>query len=99
MMGCDGMDGILGVEGFDTSLAEGLLLMTPFSADDEKNADFVNAYKDKYGDTPDQFAADAYDGVHAVVEALKEPAWASTPTPPRLPRSFPRPCATLPLTA
>ena len=65
MMGCDGMDGILGVEGFDTSLAEGLLLMTPFSADDEKNADFVNAYKDKYGDTPDQFAADAYDGVHA----------------------------------
>lgn len=72
MMGCDGMDGILGVEGFDTSLAEGLLLMTPFSADDEKNADFVNAYKDKYGDTPDQFAADAYDGVHAVVEALKE---------------------------
>ena len=70
--GVDGMDGILGVEGFDTSLAEGLLLMTPFSADDEKNADFVNAYKDKYGDTPDQFAADAYDGVHAVVEALKE---------------------------
>ena len=46
--------------------------MTPFSADDEKNADFVNAYKDKYGDTPDQFAADAYDGVHAVAEALKE---------------------------
>ena len=70
--GVDGMDGILGVEGFDTSLAEGLLLMTPFSADDEKNADFVNAYKDKYGDTPDQFAADAYDGVHAVAEALKE---------------------------
>ena len=72
MMGCDGMDGILGVEGFDTSLAEGLLLMTPFSADDEKNADFVNAYKDKYGETPDQFAADAYDGVHAVAEALEE---------------------------
>ena len=72
MMGCDGMDGILGVEGFDTSLAEGLLLMTPFSADDEKNADFVKAYEDAYGETPDQFAADAYDGVHAVVEAMKE---------------------------
>ena len=72
MMGCDGMDGILDVEGFDTSLAEGLLLMTPFSADDEKNADFVAAYEDAYGETPDQFAADAYDGVHAVVEALKE---------------------------
>ena len=72
MMGCDGMDGILGVEGFDTTLAEGLLLMTPFSADDENNADFVKAYKDAYGKTPDQFAADAYDGVHAVAEALKE---------------------------
>ena len=70
MMGCDGMDGILGVEGFDTSLAEGLLLMTPFSADDEKNADFVKAYKDAYDETPNQFAADAYDCVHAIVEAI-----------------------------
>ena len=72
MMGCDGMDGILGVEGFDTSLAEGLYLMTPFSADDEKNADFVNAYKKAYGETPDQFAADAYDSVHAIAEAAKK---------------------------
>ncbi len=72
MMGCDGMDGILGVEGFDTTLAEGLYLMTPFSADDEKNADFVKAYEDAYGETPDQFAADAYDSVHAVSLALAE---------------------------
>ena len=72
MMGCDGMDGILGVEGFDTALAEGLYLMTPFSADEEKNADFVNAYKDAYGEVPDQFAADAYDAVHAVSLALEE---------------------------
>ena len=70
MMGCDGMDGILGVEGFDTSLAEGLLLMTPFSADDEKNADFVKAYKDAYDETPNQFAADAYDCVHGIAEAI-----------------------------
>ena len=70
MMGCDGMDGILGVEGFDTSLAEGVLLMTPFSADDEKNADFVKAYKDAYDETPNQFAADAYDCVHAIAEAI-----------------------------
>lgn len=72
MMGCDGMDGILGVEGFDTSLAEGLYLMTPFSADEEKNADFVAAYKDAYDEVPDQFAADAYDAVHAVSLALAE---------------------------
>ena len=72
MMGCDGMDGILGVENFDTSLAEGLYLMTPFSADEEKNADFVTAYKDAYGETPDQFAADAYDGVYIVKAALEQ---------------------------
>ena len=31
--GVDGMDGILNIEGFDTSLAEGVMLLTPFSAD------------------------------------------------------------------
>ena len=77
LMGTDGMDGILSVEGFDTSLAEGLLLMTPFSADDEKNADFVKAYEDAYGETPNQFAADAYDCVHAIAEALKKSKVAS----------------------
>lgn len=71
VFGCDGMDGILGVENFDTALAEGVMLLTPFSADDEKNADFVKAYQDAYGEVPDQFAADAYDGVHALAEALK----------------------------
>ena len=70
LMGTDGMDGLLSVEGFDTSLAEGVLLMTPFSADDEKNADFVKAYKEAYDETPNQFAADSYDCVHAIVEAI-----------------------------
>ena len=72
MMGTDGMDGILAVEGFDTALAEGLLLMTPFSADDEKNADFVKAYQDAYDETPNQFAADAYDCVHAIAAAIEK---------------------------
>ncbi|MCI5669076.1 MAG: ABC transporter substrate-binding protein, partial [Oscillospiraceae bacterium] len=31
--GCDGMDGILDIENFDVSLAEGLMLLTPFAAD------------------------------------------------------------------
>ena len=72
MMGCDGMDGLLSIKGFDTSLAEGVLMTTAFSADDPANAEFVKAYKDKYGDTPDQFAATAYDCVHAVAEACKK---------------------------
>ncbi len=69
--GVDGMDGILEVEGFDTSLAEGAYLLTPFSADatDEKTVHFVEAYKAKYNEVPNQFAADAYDCIYAVYEA------------------------------
>ena len=70
--GVDGMDGILTMEGFDTSLAEGVLLLTPFSADakDEKTVNFVNKYVELYGDTPNQFAADAYDAIYAVYGAM-----------------------------
>lgn len=69
--GVDGMDGILEVEGFDTYLAEGAYLLTPFSADatDEKTTHFVEAYKAKYNEVPNQFAADAYDCVYAIYEA------------------------------
>ena len=71
--GVDGMDGILTLEGFDTSLAEGLMLMTPFNADstDEKTAAFVKKYQEQFGDVPNQFAADAYDCVYAYKEALE----------------------------
>ena len=69
--GVDGMDGLLGVENFNTELAEGAFLLTPFSADatDDKTVAFVNSYKEKYGDIPNQFAADAYDCVWALYEA------------------------------
>ncbi len=72
--GCDGMDGILNLENFDKSLAEGLMLLTPFSADaeDELTVNFVNTYKDKYGETPIQFAADAYDCVYAIKYAAEK---------------------------
>ncbi len=70
--GVDGMDGILTMEGFDTSLAEGVMLLTPFSADadDERTQNFVKTYNDLYGETPNQFAADAYDVVYVIYEAL-----------------------------
>ena len=70
--GVDGMDGILDIEGFDTSLAEGVMLLTPFAADatDDLTVSFVSAYKEAYGDTPIQFAADTYDCVYAIVAAL-----------------------------
>ena len=69
--GVDGMDGILTQDGFDTSLAEGLMLLTPFSATVEENKPFVDAYVAAYGIQPNQFAADAYDGVYIVKQALE----------------------------
>ena len=69
--GVDGMDGLLGVKNFNTALAEGAYLLTPFSADatDDKTVAFVKAYQEKYGDVPNQFAADAYDCIWAIYEA------------------------------
>ena len=71
--GVDGMDGILTLEGFDTSLAEGVILLTPFNADSEdaRTKAFVEAYQAKYGEIPNQFAADSYDCVYAYKQALE----------------------------
>ena len=71
--GIDGMDGILTLEGFDTSLAEGVYLLTPFAADatDDATVHFVSAYNAAYGETPNQFAADGYDCVYAIHQALE----------------------------
>ena len=71
--GCDGMDGILTVEGFDTALAEGLALMTPFDANasDEATQSFVTKFKERMnGLVPNQFAADGYDVIYAIYNAL-----------------------------
>ncbi|MBR4981644.1 MAG: ABC transporter substrate-binding protein [Lachnospiraceae bacterium] len=72
--GCDGLDGILSVEDFDTTLAEGVMLLTPFAADadDEATKNFVAAYDAAYGETPIQFAADAYDAIYIIKAALEK---------------------------
>lgn len=72
--GCDGLDGILTVENFDVSLAENLMLLTPFAADakDDLTQKFVSTYKDKYGEVPNQFAADGYDAVYAIKAAAEK---------------------------
>ncbi len=71
--GVDGMDGILTLEGFDTSLAEGVYLLTPFNsnADDELTKAFVAKYEELYHETPNQFAADAYDCIYALAAACE----------------------------
>ena len=71
--GCDGMDGILTVEGFNADLAEGLVLMTPFdpNATDDATVAFVTTYKEQNNDlVPNQFAADGYDVIYAIYNAL-----------------------------
>ena len=72
--GCDGLDGIFGVKNFNKELAEGVMLLTPFSADatDEKTVSFVKTYKELYNDVPNQFAADAYDGVYVLKAAIEK---------------------------
>ncbi len=72
--GVDGMDGILSVEGFDTSLAEGVMLLTPFAADaqDDLTVNFVAKYQELYNEVPNQFAADAYDGIYIIKAALEQ---------------------------
>ncbi len=72
--GVDGMDGILGVENFDTALAEGVMLLTPFAADakDEATQSFVKKFQDAYGHVPNQFGADAYDCMYIIKAAMEE---------------------------
>lgn len=77
--GADGLDGILGKVSQDVTIADNVLMMTPFAADSAAaNVQaFVSAYQANYNATPDQFAADAYDAVY-VVKAAVEAAGGST---------------------
>ena len=72
--GCDGLDGVLTVEGFDPALAEGVMLLTPFSDDasDEATETFVAKFQEKTGIIPNQFAADAYDVIYAIAQACEK---------------------------
>ncbi len=71
--GCDGLDGILSVENFDVALAEGVMLLTPLVADEnDMTRAFVAAYEEAYGETPIQFAANAYDAVYIIKAALEQ---------------------------
>ncbi|MDF3006010.1 MAG: putative branched-chain amino acid transporter branched-chain amino acid-binding protein [Oscillospiraceae bacterium] len=72
--GCDGLDGILTLENFDKTLAEGVMLLTPFSADaqDDATKNFVAKYQAAYGEVPNQFAADGYDCIYAIAQACEK---------------------------
>ncbi|MBQ8952610.1 MAG: ABC transporter substrate-binding protein [Clostridia bacterium] len=70
--GVDGMDGILAMDNFDASLAEDVILLTPFSAfsTDEQVVNFVEKYMAISGGVePNQFGADSYDAIYALYQA------------------------------
>lgn len=72
--GADGLDGILGKVEHDPTIANNVLMLTPFAADsaDENVQSFVKAYEAAFGATPDQFAADAYDAVYIFKAAVEK---------------------------
>ena len=72
--GADGLDGILGKVAQDPTIANNVLMLTPFSADNpaENVQSFVKKYQEAYGATPDQFAADAYDAIYVIKAAVEK---------------------------
>ena len=75
--GCDGMDGIVKHASGNATLTEqlkGLRYLAPIDVNstDAKIKSFVDAYKKAYNETPDQFAADAYDAIYVIYEAMKK---------------------------
>ena len=72
--GADGLDGILGKVEQDPTIANNVLMLTPFSADNpaENVQSFVKKYQEAYGATPDQFAADAYDAIYVIKAAVEK---------------------------
>lgn len=72
--GSDGWDGIIAQLNGDTTNIEGATFLTPFVATDEAEniKAFVGAYEAAYLATPDQFAADSYDGVYAIKAAIEQ---------------------------
>ena len=70
--GCDGVDGLLDLEGFDKALAEGVMLLTPFVTDEnDATQSFTDKFMENYGGVPNQFAANAYDGMYAIKAAAE----------------------------
>lgn len=72
LFGCDGLDGI--ADQLDSSVKSDIKYITPFdvNSEDEVTSKFVSDYKAKYNEAPDQFAADGYDAVMTIFEAMKK---------------------------
>ena len=76
--GCDGLDGIDSMEGFDMyTIPQKISMLSHFNSKstDAKTVEFVAKYTAKYGTAPlNQFGASAYDCVYAIWGAMKAAA-------------------------
>ncbi|MGN0568726.1 MAG: ABC transporter substrate-binding protein [Acutalibacteraceae bacterium] len=72
LFGCDGLDGV--ATQIDASVTNKVKYITPFdvNSEDAQVSKFVSAYKAKYNTLPDQFAADGYDAVYVIYNAMKK---------------------------
>lgn len=74
--GCDGLDGIDSVEGFDiTKIPQEVSYLSHFNSNATSGSakTFIDKYVNKYGkDTLNQFGAAAYDCVYAIYGAMKK---------------------------
>jgi len=72
LFGCDGFDGVAGQ--VDETVTNTIKYITPFDVNstEENVSAFVKAYTEKYGSAPDQFAADGYDVIKVIFEAMKK---------------------------
>lgn len=55
-------------------LKEGTCILSSFFSNEDSPLvqNFISSYQNAYGTTPDRYAADAYDGIYAVAEAIKK---------------------------
>jgi branched-chain amino acid transport system substrate-binding protein len=78
-----GGNGMNSVRVFDLAKdkSDGLWVGSPWSIQNqtEENQRFIAAYKAKYNVAPDQFAAQAYDAMYIVAQALKTVALSGKP--------------------
>ncbi|MHB1453741.1 MAG: ABC transporter substrate-binding protein [Saccharofermentanales bacterium] len=75
-LGVDGADGILGIDGVDKTIVEGLYFANHYSTQDQSAIvqDFLTGYKAKYNEEPSALAALGYDAAMLMIAAIEKVA-------------------------
>lgn len=73
LLGVDGVDGVLSIEGADASCLEGMRFSNHYDVNDpsELVQNFRKAFEDAYGEVPNAFASLGYDGAKILCAAIE----------------------------